>query len=60
MQTNVVTVVAASEAVKVPPVAVTAVPAARLAADEVTYGVHEAGAVPPAMVIGTVAATCPC
>ena len=53
------TVVAASEAVKAPPVTVTAVPAARLALDEVTFGVHKAGAVPPAMVIGTVAAAEP-
>src|SRR3954447_10704096 len=56
LQTNDVTDVPASEAEKVPPVTVTAVPAARLAPDEVTYGVHEAGAVPPAMEIGTVAA----
>jgi hypothetical protein len=60
LQTNVVTVVAASEAVKIPPVTVTAVPAARLALDDVTYGVHEAGAAgPPEMEIGTVAAAVP-
>ena len=57
MQTNVVTVVPASEAVKLPPLTGTAaVPAARLAPDEVTYVVHEAGAFPPVTVIGTVAA----
>ena len=54
LQTNVVTVVAASEAEKPPPLTVTAVPAVRLALDDVTFGVHEAGAVPPEMVIGTV------
>jgi hypothetical protein len=59
LRTNVVTVVAASEALKVPLVTVTAVPAVRLALDEVTFGVHEAGAVPPAMLIGTVAADVP-
>src|SRR6476619_6440260 len=45
LQTKDVTVVAASEAEKVPPVTVTGVPAAMLALDEVTFGVHEAGAV---------------
>ena len=61
LQTNVVTVVAASEAVKLPPVTVTAVPAVRLALDDVTFGVQEAGAaVPPEMEIGTVAARCHC
>ena len=59
LQTNVVTVVAASEAVKVPPVTVTAVPAVRLSLDDVTFGVHAAGAVPPAMVIGTLTADVP-
>jgi hypothetical protein len=61
LQTNVVTVVAASEALKVPPVTVIGVvPAARLALDDVTYVVQEAGAaVPPEMEIGTVAAELP-
>jgi hypothetical protein len=59
LHTNVVTVVAASEALRVPPVTVTGFPAAMLAVDEVTYGVHEAGAVPPLMAIGTVAADVP-
>ena len=44
LQTNVVTEVAPSEAVKVPPVTVTAVPALRLSLAEVTLGVQEAGA----------------
>ncbi len=39
---------------KLPPLTVTAVPEVRLALDDVTQGVHEAGAVPPAMEIGTV------
>jgi hypothetical protein len=56
LQTNVVTVVAASEAVRVPPVTVTAVPALRLSLAEVTFGVHEVGAVPPEMAIGTLTA----
>ena len=56
LQTNVVTVEAASEAVRMPPVTVTAVPALRLSLADVTFGVHEAGAVPPAMVIGTLTA----
>jgi hypothetical protein len=56
LQTNVVTLVAPSEAVKVPPVTVTAVPAVRSALDEVTFGVQDAGAVPPVMVIGTLTA----
>jgi hypothetical protein len=59
LQTNVVTVVAASEALKVPPLTVTAVPALRLSLADVTFGVHEAGAVPPEMVIGTVVAEVP-
>jgi hypothetical protein len=53
MQTNVVTVVAASDAVKVPSVTVIGLPAVRLALDDVTYGVHDAGVVPPEMVVGT-------
>ena len=56
MQTNEVTVVPANDAVKAPPDTVTAVPAVRLALDDVTFGVHEAGAVPPAKVMGTLAA----
>jgi hypothetical protein len=59
LPTNVVTVVAASVAVKEPPVTVTAALEARLSVADVTHGVSEAGAVPPAMVIGTVAAAVP-
>ena len=40
----------------VPPLTVTAVLAARLSLDDVTFGVIEVGAVPPAMVIGTLTA----
>jgi hypothetical protein len=39
--------------VKVPSVTVTAFPAVRLARDEVTLGVREAGVVAPEMVIAT-------
>ena len=56
---NVVTVEAASEAEKLPPLTVTAVPALRSSLDDVTFGVQEAGAVPPEMEIGTVAAAVP-
>ena len=59
MHTKVVTLVAASAAVNAPPVTVTAVPALRLLVDEVSFGVHEAGAVPPVMVMGTLAAVLP-
>jgi len=59
LQTNVVTVEAASEAEKLPPLTVTAVPALRSSLDDVTFGVQEAGAVPPEMEIGTVAAAVP-
>ena len=54
LQTNVVTVVLASEAVKAPLPTEIPVPALRFSADDVTFGVHEARVfVPPAMVIGT-------
>jgi hypothetical protein len=56
LQTNVVTVEAARDAVKVPPVTETAVPALMLSFAEVTFGVHEAGAVPPAIEIGMLTA----
>jgi hypothetical protein len=46
--------VAASVAVKEPPLTGTAAFAARLSADDVTVGVILAGTVPPAMLIGTV------
>lgn len=59
LQTNVVTVAAASEAVKVPPATVTAVPALRLSVADVTFGVQDAGAVPPEMAMGKVAAAVP-
>ena len=52
-QTKVVTDGPASEAVKAPPVTVTAVCEARLAVADVSHGVHELGAVPPEMLIGT-------
>jgi hypothetical protein len=52
-------VVAVREAVKVLSVKVTAIPAVRLARDEVTLGVHEAGAIPLEMVIATVAKAVP-
>jgi len=59
LQTNVVTVAAASDAGRLLPVTVTAAPAMRVAAAEVTFGVHEAGPVPPEMAIGTVTRRCP-
>jgi len=60
LQTNVVTVALGSEALKAPPVTVTGVvPALRSSVADVTFGVHEAGAVPPVMVIGTVASAVP-
>jgi hypothetical protein len=52
-QTKVVTDGPVSEAVKEPPVTVTAVCEARLAVADVSHGVHELGAVPPEMLIGT-------
>ena len=59
LPTNVVTVLLASVAVKLPPLTATAVLAARLSVADVTHGVIEAGAVPPAMAIGTVADAVP-
>ena len=59
MPTNDVTVLLASVAVKLPPVTGTAVFEMRLSADDVTHGVIEVGAVPPAMAIGTVADAAP-
>jgi hypothetical protein len=55
LQTNVVTDGPTSEAVNEPPLTETAVCAVRLTPvpDDVRYGVHEAGAVPPEMLIGT-------
>jgi len=47
-----VTVLAASVAVKLPPLTVIAVPEVRLALDDVVHGVTEVGAVPPEIVIG--------
>ena len=59
LPTNVVTVVAASAAVKLPPLTATAVFETRLSVDDVTVGVIMAGAVPPAIVIGTLTAAVP-
>ena len=59
LQTNVVTDGPASEAVNDPPVTGTAVCEARFAVADVTHGVHEAGAVPPEMAIGTEAVAVP-
>ena len=59
LQTNVVTVWLAKEAVKLPPVTVTAVPAFRLSLADVTLGVHEVGAVPPEMAMGTLTSLLP-
>jgi len=53
LQTKVVTDEPASEAEKAPPVTATAVCETRLAVADVNHGVQEAGAVPPAMLIGT-------
>jgi hypothetical protein len=56
LPTNVVTVEAPSAMVKAPLLTGTAVPPMRFWLDDVTYGVIDAGAVPPAMVIGTLVA----
>ena len=54
------TVWLAKEAVKLPPVTVTGVPAPRPALADVTLGVHDAGAaVPPAMAIGALTSLLP-
>jgi hypothetical protein len=53
LQTKVVTDEPASEAEKAPPVTATAVCETRLAFADVSHGVHEAGAVPPATLSGT-------
>ena len=52
MPTYVVTLIAGSDAGKTPPVTVTASFSAMSSLAEVTKGVIEAGAVPPAIVIG--------
>src|SRR5207237_336855 len=59
LPTNVVTVAAASVAVKLPPLTATAVLDARLSVAEVTHGVSDAGAVPPEIAIGTFTAAVP-
>src|SRR3569623_1476491 len=59
LQPHVETVEAASAALRTPSLTVTADLAARLSVAEVTFGVQEAGAVPPEKAIGTVAAALP-
>ena len=59
LPTNVVTEVAASMALKLPPLTGTAVVATRFWVADVTVGVIMAGAVPPVIAIGTVTAAVP-
>lgn len=56
---NVVTVLLGSVAMKLLAVTVTDVAALRLSVADVTYGVSVAGAVPPEIAIGTLAAAAP-